>query len=88
MSTEFAIHTLVELFIGILLVYGFIHEDKVISLEQNIKRIVKGNFKRIVRKIKGLDISGEPSPFVPYIEHPNCRCSFQPYFESEVDTEC
>jgi hypothetical protein len=59
MSTGFAIQTLIELFIGILLVYGFIHEDKVISFEQNIKRIVKGNFKRIVRKIKSVDWSGE-----------------------------
>lgn len=51
MSTGFAITTLIELFVGILLVYGFMHEDKVISFEQAVKRIVIGNFKRIVRKI-------------------------------------
>ena len=49
MSTEFAIQTLIELFIGILLVYGFMHEDKVISFEQNVKRIVVGNIRRIIR---------------------------------------
>ena len=49
MSTGFAIQTLVELFIGILLVYGFMHEDKVISFEQNVKRIVVGNIRRIIR---------------------------------------
>ena len=50
MSTGFVIQTLIELFIGILLVYGFMHEDKVISFEQAVKRIVTGNIKRIVRK--------------------------------------
>jgi hypothetical protein len=59
MSTGFAITTIIELVIGILLVYGFMHEDKVISFEQNVKRIVKGNFKRIVRKIRNYDWSGE-----------------------------
>lgn len=98
MSTEHIIQTGIEIIIAVLLLYGFMHEEKVISFEQAIKRIVKGNFKRIVRKsIKAYeeyknswDLSGEPSPFEPlkqYPYHPNCRCSFQPYIESEVEIE-
>ena len=49
MSTTFAITTLIELAIAILLVYGFMHEDKVIKLERNIKRIVIGNIRRVIR---------------------------------------
>ena len=49
MSTGFAIQTLIELFIGILLVYGFMHEEKFIAFEQNVKRIVVGNIRRIIR---------------------------------------
>jgi hypothetical protein len=50
-STGFAIQTLIELFIGILLVYGFMHEEKVISFEQAVKRIVIGHYRRFKRKI-------------------------------------
>ena len=50
MSTTFAITTLVELAVGILLVYGFMHEDAMIEFEQNIKRIVIGNIRRCIRK--------------------------------------
>jgi hypothetical protein len=49
MSTTFAIQTLIELAIAILLVYGFMHEEKVIAFEQNVKRIVVGNIRRIIR---------------------------------------
>lgn len=95
MSTGFAITTLIELFIGILLVYGFMHEDKVISFEQAVKRIVVGNFKRFVRKCvksyenykNSCDLSGEPSPFEPYTQHPNCRHQVVPYFESKGETK-
>jgi hypothetical protein len=52
MSTTFAITTLIELAIAILIVYGFMHEDKVISFEQNIKRILKGNYRRIKRILR------------------------------------
>jgi hypothetical protein len=52
MSTTFAITTLIELAIAVLLVYGFMHEDKVISFEQNIKRILKGNYRRIKRILR------------------------------------
>lgn len=49
MSTTFAVTTLIELAIAILLVYGFMHEDKVIAFEQNVKRIVIGNIRRAIR---------------------------------------
>lgn len=49
MSTEFAIRTLIEFAVICLLVYGFIHEDKVITFEQNVKRIVVGNVRRAIR---------------------------------------
>lgn len=49
MSATFAITTLIELAVAILLVYGFMHEDKVIAFEQAIKRIVLGNIRRAIR---------------------------------------
>ncbi len=49
MSTTFAITTLIELAVAILLIYGFMHEDKVIEFEQAIKRIVVGNIRRAIR---------------------------------------
>lgn len=49
MSTTFAVTTLIELAIAGLLVYGFMHEDKVIGFEQAIKRIVLGNIRRAIR---------------------------------------
>lgn len=49
MTTTFAITTLIELAVAILLVYGFMHEDKVIAFEQAIKRIVIGNIRRAIR---------------------------------------
>ena len=49
MSTTFAITTLIELLVAGLLVYGFMHEDKVIAFEQAIKRIVLGNIRRAIR---------------------------------------
>lgn len=49
MSTSFAITTLIELAVSILLVYGFMHEEKFIAFEQAIKRIVIGNIRRAIR---------------------------------------
>ena len=49
MTTTFAITTLIELAVAILLVYGFMHEDKVIAFEQSIRRIVIGNIRRAIR---------------------------------------
>ncbi len=50
MSTTFAITTLIELAVAILLIYGFMHEDKMIAFEQAVKRIVIGNIRRCIRK--------------------------------------
>lgn len=49
MSTTFAITTLIELAAVCLLIFGFMHEDKVIAFEQAVKRIVIGNIRRAVR---------------------------------------
>ena len=49
MSTTFAVTTLIELAISGLLIYGFMHEEKVIAFEQNVKRIVIGNIRRAIR---------------------------------------
>ena len=44
-----AIRTLIEFAAICLLIYGFMHEDKVIAFEQNVKRIVIGNIRRAIR---------------------------------------
>lgn len=49
MSATFAITTLIELAVSILLIYGFMHEEKVIAFEQAVKRIVLGNIRRAIR---------------------------------------
>ena len=49
MSATFAITTLIELAVAILLVYGFMHEEKFIAFEQAVKRIVVGNIRRAIR---------------------------------------
>lgn len=49
MTFEFAVATFIELFIAVLLIYGFMHEDKVVAFEENIKRIVVGNYRRFKR---------------------------------------
>ena len=49
MSPKYAIRTLIEFCVAGLLVYGFMHEEKIIAFEQAIKRIVIGNIRRIIR---------------------------------------
>ena len=49
MSTEFAARTLIEFAVICLLIYGFMHEDKIITFEQNLKRIIVGNIRRAIR---------------------------------------
>lgn len=53
MSTVFAITTLIELAVSILLVYGFMHEDKMIDFEQAVKRIVVGHYRRW-KRLRGI----------------------------------
>lgn len=49
MTTAFAVRTIVEFIFAALLIYGFIHEEKVIAFEQSVKRIVIGNIRRYIR---------------------------------------
>lgn len=49
MSATFAIITLIELAVSILLIYGFMNEEKVIVFEQAVKRIIIGNIRRAIR---------------------------------------
>lgn len=60
-TASFALVTLIELAISITLIYGFMHEEKVVWLEENIKRIVIGNARRAYRKylIKKAKMKGE-----------------------------
>ncbi|MBR3592138.1 MAG: hypothetical protein IKL46_04735 [Clostridia bacterium] len=52
MSTEHIMQTGIEVIITILLLYGFFNEEAVINFEQNVKRIVKGHYRRFKRKLK------------------------------------
>ena len=49
MSTTFAITTFIELLVSGLLIYGFMHEDKVVAFEKAVKRIVLGHIRRAIR---------------------------------------
>ena len=49
MSPKHAIRTLIEFCVASLLIYGFMHEEKFIAFEQNVKRVVVGNIRRIIR---------------------------------------
>ena len=49
MTTTFTIRTLIELMVSGLLIYGFMHENKVIAFEQAVKRIVLGHIRRAIR---------------------------------------
>lgn len=50
MSATFAITTLIELAVAILLVYGFMHEEKVIAFEQAVKKVAIYYIRRAIRK--------------------------------------
>lgn len=52
MSTEFYTISIIEFLIFLLFLYCFKHEEEFISIEQDIKRIVKGNYKRVRRLLK------------------------------------
>lgn len=49
MSTIHTVQTILELIIAIILIYGFTKEEKFIEFEQNVKRIVVGNYRRCKR---------------------------------------
>lgn len=50
MTTALAIKSLLELGFIVLLIYGFIKEDKVIAFEQKVWRILYVNYRRYQRK--------------------------------------
>lgn len=52
MSFNHLILTGLEIIILVVIIYGVIHEDELIEIEQDIKRIIKGNYKRIKRGLK------------------------------------
>jgi hypothetical protein len=52
MSVSNLIITGCELIASVLLLYGFAKEDKMIQFEQDFKRIIKGNYKRLKRSFK------------------------------------
>ena len=58
-----AVRTLIEFAAICLLIYGFIHEDKVIIFEQNIKRIVVGNIRRAIRIRKHKKMGGTTNEY-------------------------
>jgi hypothetical protein len=60
MSTEFYTVSIIEVLISLLLIYGFMHEDKVIKFEQNIKRIILGNYRRYKRLRKNKPVQSKP----------------------------
>ena len=50
MALKFAIQTVFEIAVVVLIIYGFIHEDKLIAFEDSLKRrIKKRGDKRHVR---------------------------------------
>ena len=51
MSTKFIITTLIEITASVLLIYGYIHEEKLIDFEQALKRILVGHYRRFKRKM-------------------------------------
>lgn len=71
MSAAFAISTIIEFIFAALLIYGFIHEEKVIAFEQSVKRIVIGNIRRYIRikNRKKTVARGEHLRVVPNTEH-------------------
>jgi hypothetical protein len=60
MSTEFYTVSIIEALVSLLLIYGFMHEDKVIKFEQNIKRIILGNYRRYKRLRKKNQAKAKP----------------------------
>lgn len=41
MALKFAIQTVFEIAVVVLIIYGFIHEDKLIAFEDSLKRRIK-----------------------------------------------
>jgi hypothetical protein len=63
MSQTSAILTLFEFLFCALLLYGFMHEDKVVAFEKAVKRIVLGHCRRFKRKIRNRMIDRKVAKF-------------------------
>lgn len=50
MTAALAIRSAIELAFILLLIYGFIKEDKLIAFEQKVRRIIFVNYRRYKRK--------------------------------------
>lgn len=46
MSNEHILQTGIEVAMSLLLIYGFMNEEAIIKVEQNIRRIVVGHYRR------------------------------------------
>ena len=55
MSTTFAIQTIIEIIIAVLLIIGFMNEEKVIRFENELFRIIKIAVKRAIKRVKGVN---------------------------------
>lgn len=76
MSTKFIITTLIEITVSVLLIYGYIHEEKLIKFEQALKRIIVGHYRRFKRKI-----------IHRMIDRKVLKLTAKQWLESEVETE-
>lgn len=65
MSVLLAARTLIELAVVLLLIYGFIKEDKVIEFEQKIKMIIVVNYRRY-KKRKRIEKIRKNGDFILY----------------------
>ena len=55
MSTTFAIQTLIEIIIAVLLIIGYMNEEKVIRFENELFRLIKIAVNRVIKRVKGVN---------------------------------
>jgi hypothetical protein len=53
----------IELVFAALLIYGLIHEEKVVAFEKAVKRIVVGHYRRLKRKLRQRRIDRKVAKF-------------------------
>lgn len=62
MSASFAIQTVIEIVLSVLLIIGFIYEEKVIAFEKALAKCVKIRLRRYLRR-KAAEKASEQSDF-------------------------
>lgn len=69
MSDQFAIITILEILVALLLIWGFINEKKLIKFEHRIKIIIVVNYRRYKRRqmLKRLQQLHQKSTYTPEI---------------------